>query len=79
MALERKIRESVEEYHNLIINKLSFPLHIFFISETATLETLKEDSENLNPTTQVVRDVMKAVSKFVRLPKVVRDGIVKKK
>jgi hypothetical protein len=39
----------------------------------------QEDTENLNPTTQVVRDAMKAVSKHVRLPKAVRDGIVKKK
>lgn len=32
-----------------------------------------------NATTEVVRDAMKAVSKDVRKPKVVRDGIVKPK
>lgn len=35
--------------------------------------------DKLNPTTKVVRSAMKAVSKDVRKPKVVRDGIVKKK
>lgn len=101
MSLERNIRESVEEYHNIIINNLSFPLHIWFIQDDTpvSLEVLgiepetergiiikrsdgtilQEDSEKLNPITQVVRDAMKAVSEHVRLPKVVRDGIVKKK
>lgn len=35
--------------------------------------------EKQNPTTQVVREAMKIVSKDVRAPKVVRDGIVKPK
>ena len=35
--------------------------------------------EKQNPTTQVVREAMKIVSKDVRVPKVVRDGIVKQK
>ena len=33
--------------------------------------------EELNPTTQVVREAMRIVSKDVRLPKVVREGLVK--
>ena len=31
----------------------------------------------MNPTTQIVREAMKIVSKDVRAPKCVRDGIVK--
>jgi hypothetical protein len=33
----------------------------------------------LNPTTQIVREAMRIVSKDVRLPKCVRDGKVKKR
>lgn len=34
--------------------------------------------ENLNPTIQIVRAAMEQVSKYVRKPKCVRNGIVKK-
>lgn len=31
----------------------------------------------MNPTTEIVREAMRVVSKDVRLPKCVRDGLVK--
>lgn len=42
------------------------------------MKTKKNKKEILNPTTQIVREAMRIVSKDVRAPKCVRDGIVKK-
>ena len=52
-----------------------------FPDETATVKKKNYKiiipKEELNPTTQVVREAMRIVSKDVRLPKVVREGLVK--
>lgn len=38
---------------------------------------MKQKKEKLNPTTQVVREAMRIVSKDVMAPKCVRSGLVK--
>lgn len=59
--------------------KAHLPLNNSPILEGVDLLPPLEDTEELNTTTQIVREAMRVVSKDVRSPKCVRDGLVKAK